>query len=306
MTPLFTLFALVGFAANSILCRLALGRGAIDPASFTTVRLVSGALALLLLSAIAPRSRASDRHAGSWTSAVLLFLYAMPFSLAYASLGVATGALILFLSVQATMLAGALLEGERIHWLEVLGIVVALAGFLYLVAPGLSAPDPGGAALMAAAGAAWGVYTLRGRRSTDPIGDTAANFLRAAPFAIAASLMFAAVAHTAIPSALPGARITGSGLLLAAGSGTLASGAGYASWFAALRKLKALQAAALQLTVPLIAAAGGILFLAERISPRLVISAGLIVGGVALALSGRAARTRVAIRRSGRAKPLID
>lgn len=304
MTALFTLFALAGFAANSILCRLALGPAAIDPASFTTVRLVSGALALLLLAAIVPRRRAGNAHAGSWTSALLLFLYAMPFSFAYTSLGVATGALILFLSVQATMLAGALLEGERIHRLEALGIVTALAGFLYLVAPGLSAPDPAGAALMGAAGAAWGIYTLRGRRSTDPIGDTAANFLRSAPFAIAATLALAAAERAG--GSVPGPRITAPGLALAAASGILASGAGYASWFAALRTLKALQAAALQLTVPVIAAIGGILFLAERITQHLLVSAALILGGVTLALGGRAARTRVAPRSTETTRPLIN
>ncbi|MGE5179633.1 MAG: DMT family transporter [Bacteroidota bacterium] len=224
-------------------------------------------------------------HAGSWTSAFLLFLYALPFSLAYVSLGVATGALILFLSVQATMLAGALLAGERIHWLEGLGIVVALAGLVYLVAPGLSAPDPAGALLMAVAGAAWGVYSLRGRRSTDPIRDTAANFIR--------SMLFAVVAGTA-GAAFAGVHASGRGLLLAAGSGVIASAAGYAAWFAALRRLKTLHAAALQLTVPVIAAAGGIAFLAEPITARLIVAAGLILGGVCFALSGRALRARTA------------
>lgn len=214
----------------------------------------------------------------------------MPFSFAYASLAVGTGALILFLSVQATMLAGALLTGERIHRLEGLGIAVALAGLVYLVSPGLSAPDPAGAVLMAAAGAAWGIYSLRGRRSTDPIGDTAANFVRSAPFALGAGLALW-LASRAGASVLP-MRITPHGLLLAGASGVLASGAGYVAWFAALRNLKALQAAALQLTVPVIAAAGGILLLSEALSPRLLLSAALILGGVALALRGRSVRAR--------------
>ena len=283
---------MAAFAANSILCRLALGHHAIDAAGFTTIRLVSGALALFLLETVrrgagrgvAPGDSGRARpHAGSWTSAFLLFLYALPFSLAYVSLGVATGALILFLSVQATMLAGALLTGERIHWLEGLGIVIALAGLVYLVAPGLSAPDPAGALLMALAGAAWGIYSLRGRRSTDPIRDTAANFVRTMPFAVVAGTAGAAFA---------GVHPSGRGLLLAAGSGVVASAAGYAAWFAALRKLKTLHAAALQLTVPVIAAAGGIAFLAEPITARLIVSAGLILGGVCFALSGRALRAR--------------
>ena len=298
MTPLFTLFALVAFAANSILCRLALGQGAIDAATFTSIRLTSGALALLLLTAVTSRPASKDSRAGSWTSALLLFLYAMPFSFAYVSLGVANGALILFLSVQATMLLGAIRTGERIHWLEWLGIVVAIGGLVVLVAPGLSAPNPAGAALMAVAGVAWGIYSLRGRSSTDPIGDTAANFLRAVPFALAASAGSAA--------AFGSAHFSTGGLLLAVGSGVLASGVGYVAWFAALRHLKALQAAALQLTVPVIAAAGGILLLSERISMRLVLSALLILGGVGLAVGGRAVRARAGSQAAppSRSRPL--
>ena len=277
-------FALVAFAANSILCRLALGQRAIDAATFTSIRLTSGALALLLLTAVIPRPASKESRAGSWTSALLLFLYAMPFSFAYVSLGVANGALILFLSVQATMLLGAIRTGERIHWLEWLGIVAAIGGLVVLVAPGLSAPNPAGAALMTVAGVAWGIYSLRGRSSTDPIGDTAANFLRAVPFALAAGAGSAA--------AFGSAHLSTRGLILAVGSGVLASGVGYVAWFAALRHLKALQAAALQLTVPVIAAAGGILLLSERISMRLVLSALLILGGVGLAVGGRAVRAR--------------
>jgi len=302
VTALFTLFALAGFAANSILCRVALGPRAIDPASFTAVRLASGAAALGLLAAVR-RTRHRSSHAGSWTSALLLFLYAMPFSFAYVSLGVATGALILFLSVQATMLAGALIGGERIHWLEALGILSALTGLVYLIAPGLSAPDPRGAVLMAAAGAAWGIYTLRGRRSLDAIGDTAANFVRSVPLAIVAGALLWALASAVGRAATP--HVSTAGLLLATGSGVLASGAGYAAWFAALRSLRALQAAALQLTVPVIAAAGGILFLSERVSMRLMVSAALILGGVGMALGGRAARTRVVSRSSGSTRPLM-
>jgi drug/metabolite transporter (DMT)-like permease len=288
LTPLFTAFALAAFAANSILCRLALGRGAIDAATFTAIRLASGAAALFVIARAGSRPKPSESHAGSWTSALLLFLYAMPFSLAYVSLGVGTGALILFLSVQATMLVGAIRAGERIRVVEAVGLLVAIGGLVVLVSPGLSAPRPVGAVLMALAGIAWGLYSLRGRRSTDPIGDTAANFIRSLPFAAAASAA----------STLYSPHISGRGALLAASSGILASGLGYTAWFAALRKLRALQAAALQLTVPVIAAAGGILLLSERVSLRLLVSAALILGGVGLALAGRASRARAADGRS--------
>lgn len=287
MTALLTALALVAFAANSILCRLALRPGAIDPASFTAVRLVSGAVALAVI-VQARRGRPRKRSlAGSWRSAFLLFLYALPFSLAYVWLGVATGALILFLSVQATMLLGAVISGERIGWLEVNGIAVALAGLAHLMAPGLSAPAPEGAALMALAGFAWGLYSLRGRRSTDAIGDTASNFLRSAPLALAALAVAAMLGHL---------HLSARGILLASASGILASGAGYAVWFAALPRLNALQAAALQLTVPLIAAVGGVALLGEEATRRLVISSVFILGGVGLAVAGRAMRARNAQR----------
>jgi drug/metabolite transporter (DMT)-like permease len=299
LTALLTVLALVAFAANSILCRVALRPGAIDPASFTAARLVSGALALALITRVIVKRRRGKSHAGSWPSAFLLYVYALPFSLAYVSLGVATGALILFLSVQATMLLGAVLSGERLHWLEVCGLAIALAGLSHLMAPGLTAPPPGGAALMALAGGAWGLYSLRGRRSTDAIGDTASNFARSAPLALAA---------LAAAAPLGSLHLSTSGLLLASASGILASGAGYAAWFAALPKLGALPAAALQLTVPVIAAVGGVAFLGERATPRLVLSAGLILGGVGLAIAGRALRARNAARRAagtsaGRERP---
>ena len=295
MTALLTALALVAFAANSILCRLALRPGAIDPASFTAARLLTGAVVLAIaVRRLGGTSRGESEtgprdgsHAGSWGSAFFLFLYAMPFSLAYVSLGVATGALILFLSVQATMLAGALVGGERIHRLETFGIVAALAGLLYLMSPGLSAPSPLGAVLMAMAGIAWGLYSLRGRGSRDPIRDTAANFARSAPFALAV---------LAVVGPLGALHLSPRGLALASASGILASGAGYAIWFAALPRLKALQAAALQLTVPVIAAVGGVLLLGERATPRLVVSTLLILGGVGLAIGGRAARAEDAAR----------
>lgn len=285
MTPFFAVFALIAFASNSLLCRLALGGREVDPATFTSVRLISGALALSIIhrasrSDRAPKVRATSvgkrSGAGSWTSALWLFLYALPFSLAYVSLGVAAGALILFLSVQATMLLGAVRLGEKIRLLEACGIAVAFAGLAYLLSPGLSAPNPFGSALMIVAGVAWGLYSLRGRGSLDPIGDTAMNFVRAAPLTVLASLVTLSHAHLSVR-----------GALLAAASGVIASGIGYAAWFAALRKLTAFRAAALQLTVPVIAAVGGILLLSERLTPRLLIASALILGGVGFALATR-------------------
>jgi drug/metabolite transporter (DMT)-like permease len=288
LTALLTVAALLAFAANSILCRVALQPGAIDPASFTAARLLSGAIALAIIARGLHRGSRGGSHAGSWTSAVLLSLYALPFSLAYVSLGVATGALILFFSVQATMLLGAALSGERIHWLEINGIAIALAGLAHLMKPGLTAPRPGGAALMALAGIAWGLYSLRGRRSTDPVGDTASNFARSAPMALAAFALAAPLGQI---------HLSPRGLLLASASGILASGAGYAAWFAALPRLNSLQAAALQLTVPLIAALGGVVLLKEEPTRRLVLSSLFILGGVGLAIAGRAMRARSLARR---------
>jgi drug/metabolite transporter (DMT)-like permease len=282
VTPLLAAFALIAFASNSLLCRLALGGREIDPVSFTSVRLLSGAAALAAIHRVSRTARGATpsvrerSRAGSWTSALWLFLYALPFSLAYVSLGVAAGALILFLSVQATMLLGAVRLGERIRLLEACGIAVAFGGLAYLLSPGLTAPHPTGSALMVVAGIAWGLYSLRGRGSSDPIGDTAMNFLRSAPFTVLASAV-----------AMGSARLSARGVVLAAASGVIASGIGYAAWFAALRKLTAFRAAALQLTVPVIAAVGGILLLSERVTPRLLLSSALILGGVGFALARR-------------------
>ena len=275
-----TLLALVAFASNSILCRLALGPGSIDPAAFTGIRLAAGAVALALLSAtLAPPRPAGAASRGGWWSALCLFAYAIAFSLAYLTLSAGTGALILFASVQATVIAGALRAGERLRALQWAGIAVALGGLAALVSPGLAAPSPAGSALMAAAGVAWGLYTLRGRGSASPLADTRRNFTRAAPMALAACALAAASLH-ASPR----------GVWLAVASGALASGLGYAVWYAALRGLSATQAAAVQLAVPVLAAFGGVLFLSESLSARLVLSAALILGGIALALFTRTRR----------------
>jgi drug/metabolite transporter (DMT)-like permease len=281
VTLLLTAVALVAFASNSILCRLALGEREIDAATFTTVRITSGALTLVLIrAATASRTANSTSLARntSWISAALLFTYAAPFSFAYLQLSAGTGALILFACVQATMLIGAVLSGERFRWLEAIGLVIALAGLTYLVSPGLTAPSIG-SVFMAIAGVSWGVYSLRGRGSTDPLGDTTSNFVWAIPLALFISLV-----------AIPSAYLSPRGALLAVASGALASGLGYTVWFAALRRLTAIRAATVQLTVPVLAAAGGVLFLRESITVRLVLSAALILGGVGLALAGRVRR----------------
>ena len=270
---LLTMVTMVAFAANSILCRLALGEATIDAASFTTLRLASGAIMLLAVSRVASRGHAAE-GSGNWLSAVVLFVYAIAFSFAYISLAAGTGALILFGTVQATMILVALRTGERPHRLEWLGLVVALAGLVYLVLPGLSAPSPGGSALMAVAGVAWGVYSLRGRGAADPTQAITASFVRALPFAFVVSAL-----------TLRAVSLSPRGALLAVISGALTSGLGYVLWYMALKGLTATRAAIVQLSVPVIAAAGGVLFLAEDLSFRLTVSSVLILGGVALSVT---------------------
>jgi len=294
MTGALTLLALVAFASNSILCRLALAPHEIDPANFTLTRLGSGGLTLLIIHAIVTRSwtggteaqrAANARPTGhALIAAVLLFLYALPFSLAYVSISAGTGALILFTAVQATMLLGALRSGERFRPLEGVGLVIAIAGLVYLVKPGLSAPSPVGSALMAVAGIAWGLYSLRGRGSRDPLRDTTNNFVLTIPFAVAARWAPAAIAA---PLGFAHTAASTRGLILAAASGALASGLGYTVWFAALRGLTAIRASMVQLAVPVITAVGGIIFLHEAITTRLLVSAALILGGLGIALAGR-------------------
>lgn len=271
-TPLFTALALLAFAGNSLLCRMALGAGDIDPAGFTAIRLVSGAVALLLIVAVSgPRDPTAP--AGDWVSGAMLFLYAAAFSFAYVSLSTGTGALILFGAVQVTMIAAALALGERPHALEATGLVIALLGLVLLTAPGLEAPSPLGSVLMAVAGVAWGAYTLRGRGVGNPTLVTRGNFLRALPLVTLVLVVGWSQLH-----------VTPRGATLAAASGALTSGAGYALWYTALRGLTTTRAAILQLAVPVLAAVGGLIVLAEPVTPRLVLSAGLILGGVGLSL----------------------
>lgn len=263
-----TAIAMLAFAGNSLLCRAALDHTRIDAASFTTIRLLSGALVLWMV----VRLRAPTlTGAGNWLSAFALFAYAAGFSFAYIGLPAATGALLLFGAVQATMVGHGLWRGERLAWLQWLGLILALAGLVALMLPGLAAPPLHSATLMLLAGVAWGFYSLRGKGAGDPTQVTAGNFLRAVPFALALSL-----------SMLSGAALDPSGVGYAVASGALTSGLGYAIWYTALPALKSTHAATVQLGVPVIAALGGVAFLGEAISVRLLLASVAIVGGIAL------------------------
>jgi drug/metabolite transporter (DMT)-like permease len=264
---------LICFAANSLLCRAALGADRIDPALFTAVRIGSGAVALAALLGVTRRARPAG---GSWTSALVMFAYAAPFSLAYVRIRAGVGALVLFALVQATMVGYGVATGASLGLRGWVGGALATAGLAWLTLPGAGAPDAAGVVLMAIAGSAWGVYSIRGRRAVDPLATTADNFLRTAPFALAFLVAHAASAHA-----------TPSGLALAAASGAVASGMGYAAWYAVLPALGAARAGTLQLAVPVLAAAGAALFLGERLTLR-VAGAGLaIVAGVALSVVRR-------------------
>lgn len=277
--PLLTLAALVAFAANSLLTRLALGTGAIDAASFMAIRLVSGALMLSVLVGWSGNKRADLPDRGDWVAALMLFLYAALFSFAYLQLDSGTGALILFGSVQVAMILAAVWQGELPQPLEWVGLLLALGGLTHLVLPGAIAPPLLGASLMVGAGVAWGIYSLRGRGATDPIALTCGNFWRSLPFALGVGLV-----------GLPNLHLSVLGTSLAAIAGAITSGLGYALWYGALQGLTATQAAMVQLTVPVLAAAGGIIFLQEALSLRLAIATVFILGGIGLAILGRQRR----------------
>jgi drug/metabolite transporter (DMT)-like permease len=267
--------AMIAFAGNSLLCRLALKHTTIDAASFTTIRLLSGAVMLWLVVRMRGGTRAG---AGNWLSALALFAYAAGFSYAYLSLSAASGALLLFGAVQATMISHGLWQGERPRWQQVVGLVLAFGGLVGLLLPGLSAPPLQGAVLMLGAGVAWGIYSLRGRGAGDATRVTAGNFLRAVPIAAALSLLM-----------MGGTALDKAGLLYAIASGALASGLGYAIWYTALPALKATNAATIQLSVPVIAAVGGVIFLGEAITLRLTLASMAILGGIALVILERRA-----------------
>jgi drug/metabolite transporter (DMT)-like permease len=268
----YTSITMLAFAGNSILCRMALRDGAIDPASFTSIRLLSGAVALLLIVRLTSND-ASIREHGGWTSALVLFFYAICFSYAYISLSAGAGALILFGFVQGTMIAMALWYGDRPSVSEWLGWLLAFGGLIWLLVPGIEAPPAVGATLMALAGIGWGVYSIRGRNETNALVSTCSNFV----YSIAFVIVLTAIMYT-------NADITNRGVILAIISGALTSGIGYVIWYTALNYLSAMQAALVQLSVPAIAAAGGVILLAEPVSLRLLTSGTLILGGISLAL----------------------
>jgi drug/metabolite transporter (DMT)-like permease len=278
-TPLFTAFSLIAFAANSVLNRLALGGNMIDAGSYITIRLVSGAVTLWVINAISKRNVGwlQSLHLwGSSLSAFYLFLYGVCFSFAYRSLTSGMGAFILFGTVQTTMLTMVLRRGEKPHVTEWVSLFIALIGLIYIVLPGLSAPDPLGALLMTIAGMSWAFYTLRGKGVKDPLEKTASNFIFSIPMILCVYFLNFAKTH-----------VNTEGVAYAVVSGALASGVGYVIWYAALRGLTTTQAALLQLSVPVIAAFGGIVFLSETLTTRLIIGGILIIGGVSLGLLGK-------------------
>ncbi len=274
-----TALAMTAFAANSVLCRLALGAGLIDAASFASIRVVAGAIVLALL--MAPRWRNKPRAPTDWRAVATLFIYMAFFSFAYISLSAGTGALILFGAVQLTMFAVALRSGERFGVVSWVGLSTALAGLVYLVSPGITAPDLVGALLMAVAGIAWGVYSLLGRGVTAPLEATANNFICCVPLVLFVSVLFMSDFAITIP-----------GLALAAISGGITSGIGYAIWYQALKALSATHAATVQLSVPAIAALGGLVFMSEDVTVRLLIASAATLSGVWIVLAQRAESDR--------------
>jgi len=277
-TAALTALSMVAFAANSLLCRLALHTpSAIDPASFASLRIASGAIVLALILRL--KSGPAARTRPDWFAAVALFAYAALFSFAYQLLSAATGALVLFGAVQLTMLGAGLRAGERFVPLGWFGFALAVGGLVYLVSPGLTAPPAAGTVLMIGAGIAWGVYSLRGRGTNDPLAATAGNFLRATPLALLASVLLIGQFHADMR-----------GVALALASGAITSGMGYVIWYAALRGLSALRAATVQLSVPPIAALGGVVLLSESITLRLVVASIATLGGIALVLASRGAK----------------
>jgi drug/metabolite transporter (DMT)-like permease len=268
-----TTLAMIAFAGNSLLCRAALDQTTIDPASFTSVRLACGAATLWFIVRLRRRHQQS---AGKWLSAFVLFLYAAGFSLAYVKLSAATGALLLFGAVQATMIGYGLWKGERLHKRQRLGLMCATAGLVGLLLPGLSAPPLSAAVLMLMAGTAWGVYSLRGQDRGDSISMTAGNFLRSVPFAVGLSLLM-----------LNSSSLDPVGFWYAAASGALTSGIGYVLWYSALSAIDSTTAATVQLSVPVVTALGGVALLGEPITFRLAVTSVAILGGIAMVIFNR-------------------
>jgi drug/metabolite transporter (DMT)-like permease len=280
----FISFALIAFAGNSVLCRLALGQGLIDASSFTSIRLLSGIVSLLVISLILVKGNVvsvvqefkKQNSLKTWLASLMLFVYAGTFSYGYISLDTGTGALILFGLVQLTMIIVGALYGNKLHFAEWLGIALAFVGVIYLVLPSLSTPSLLGFILMALSGIAWAIYTLLGRGSKQPIIDTTANFLRTIPFVLVLILL-----------TFEYCKITDWGMIYAILSGAVTSAIGYALWYLVLKDISVTQAAVVQLLVPILAAVGGVLFVSEPISIRLVISSLLVLGGILIVIMGR-------------------
>jgi drug/metabolite transporter (DMT)-like permease len=262
--------AMIAFAGNSILCRLALKNTNIDPTTFTSIRMISGSLMLWLL---LYRRRDSGTSSGSWLSAFALFVYAAGFSFAYTQIPVGAGALLLFGAVQATMITYAIIRGERLRALPLSGFVLAITGVFLLFLPGFSTPSVLSSALMLSAGIAWGVYSIRGRTSGDPTKTTADNFHRCIPFTLTLSAIM-----------LPSLSYDVNGALLAVCSGAFASGIGYVIWYTTLKELTVMQSSTVQLSVPVLSAVGGVILLGEPVTIQLLCSATMILGGIGLVI----------------------
>jgi len=282
---------MIAFASNSLLCRLALKHATIDAATFTFIRILSGAVALWLILELRTRLRTEKttsllydgasgsprvtRHlplkSGNWLSALALFVYAAAFSFAYVDLSVGTGALLLFGAVQASMIIWGFRKGERLDAIQVVGFVAAVIGLVVLVFPGLSAPPLIGSIVMLTAGVAWGVYSLRGKGVQNPASVTTGNFVRAVPFSAVVWIIF-----------IPWTHVDSAGVSYAVISGAIASGLGYVIWYSVLPSLKAASAATVQLSVPVLAATGGILLLGEPLTLRYLLASVAILGGIAL------------------------
>jgi drug/metabolite transporter (DMT)-like permease len=280
-TIVYTVAALIAFAANSVLGRMALKDSAIDASSFTAIRLVSGAVMLFVLYILFNMKSKKQNNTqltkgGSWKAALMLFTYAITFSLAYVSLDTGTGALVLFGAVQLTMIIASIISGNKLHKTEWIGIIVSFSGLAYLIYPTVTTPSVFGFVLMGISGVAWGIYTLTGRGSITPLRDTTVNFSYTIPFVvILAFVMF------------PHIQISTEGIILAILSGAAASALGYTLWYIALAGLSATEAAVVQLSVPVIASIGGVIFLSESVTMRLIIACALVLGGIATVIIGR-------------------
>ena len=271
-----TMLALIAFAANSILCRLALYEGLMDAGSFTAVRLISGALILGLIVSFRKQQQHTLQSSGSWLAAGLLFIYAITFSYAYIALDIATGALILFAAGQITLILAALFLGSRLNFLEWLGLLLAFLGFIYLMLPSATTPSWHGFVLMSISGVAWGFYTLIGKTSNQPLADTTGNFMRSIPMVMLLLLFSFEYTH-----------MNAQGLLYAVLSGAIASGLGYTVWYMVLEKLQTIHAAVVQLLVPVLAALGGVMLLSEPITMQFMVASIIILSGILLVVLQR-------------------